>query len=368
LEQRSDPNRHGLNQFSESVNQPSNYQANNQGKGREVGSGMNLDTPNTPEFNRSINRDASQVARLQNRVGVLLGLRSDRAWSLTRAFADAGLELLDDASAYPDGRPVESPDLLEPVDLSYLEERFRYSFQPVPPLATQPEPDPAAPSDQERRVRLCNEIEYLRDGTISNSILSQGIFLDRYRVAARDEGDGYPVLFRRDQRELWWRIAAYPTQPEAIAAVNELRRLLIQLSLDSEGLHLVEHLLLRPRGSRYGDAPGDPEARRDFYSFRLSVFLPNWTARFSDPGFRQLAESVVRENCPAHVHPRFHWLDFPQMRRLEDLLQTWLGTRSQSDASQDEIDADALALTTFINSSGIKSSGATTPDCVGETS
>ncbi|MFQ6026090.1 MAG: hypothetical protein ACE5Q6_01090 [Dehalococcoidia bacterium] len=238
------------------------------------------------------------------------------------------------------------PELADPS--SQLEEHLRYSFQPVPPAGPESESTPA------RQDQLFDEIDYLRDRVLSDSILCNGIFLDRYRVATRDEGTGFPVLFRRDERELWWQIATYPTKEEAITAVNDLRRLLIRLSIASEGLYIIEHLLLRPLRPGpwyrhiYSEGLGDPDTAREFYSFKLSVFFPAWTARFSDAGFQRLAEATVRENCPAHVYPEFHWLNFSRMQSLEELYQRWLTAKNDTSAGPEAIDAAAVELARYI--------------------
>jgi hypothetical protein len=294
----------------------------------------------------SLNPGVSSPSRLhllKKKVSILLGLRGGQTGSLTRAFTDANLELLTDSSPSSLMQESSYPEL---ADLRYIEEQVLASFQSVPPTESGPERS-AASWDQQ-----FDEIDYLRDHVLSDSVLRSGVFLDRYRVASRDEGNGFPVLFRRDERELWWQIATYPSQEEAIAAVNHLRWFLARLSLESEGLHIVEHILLRPQSSSYGHALAHPEDQREFYSFKLSVFFPAWTARCSDAGFRHLAESTVRETCPAHIYPQFHWLAFSQMQLLEELHQHWLAIRSNASASPEERDAASLQLAQFIMGAG----------------
>lgn len=283
-------------------------------------------------------RRSGPVDFLQSRISILLGLGNHPTESLTRGFTEARLDLTTDSSP----RSGEKSSLPEPANLRRQEDILGGSFQPVPPR--EPEPDPAPGF----RNPLYGEIDYLRAGVLSDTILRNGIFLDRYRVATQNEGSGFPVVFRQNARELWRQIASYPTQEEAIRAVNNLRRLLIRLSVNSEGLHIIEHLLLRPLGSSGLEALADPEAQREFYSFKLSVFFPSWTARFNDPGFRRLAETTVGDNCPAHVHPECYWLDFPQMRRLEELRQRWLADRNHTGSSPEETDKASQKLAQFI--------------------
>jgi hypothetical protein len=99
----------------------------------------------------------------------------------------------------------------------------------------------------------------------------------------------------------------------------------------SEGLHLVEHVLLRKRtkNDRFKavqlNPPGDCECVEviDPYSFRLSVLLPSWPDRFRDPRFRRFVEDTLRAEAPAHVFLKVCWISHDQMKRLEGRLDDW---------------------------------------------
>jgi len=86
----------------------------------------------------------------------------------------------------------------------------------------------------------------------------------------------------------------------------------------AEGMHLVEHVLLRPfDGVSQVLQPGiikindvDVEAFiPDPYAFQLSIFLPGWAPRFQDPGFRGVVERRLREELPAHIFPWMYWVN-----------------------------------------------------------
>jgi len=105
--------------------------------------------------------------------------------------------------------------------------------------------------------------------------------------------------------------------------------LLFQDFCDSEGMHLIEHILLRPRAP--GEAlmqvclDGDCDfcGEEDPYSFRVSVVLPYWPERFRNLHFRRFAERVIREECPAHIHPRICWVDNADMAALDAAHRAW---------------------------------------------
>jgi hypothetical protein len=99
---------------------------------------------------------------------------------------------------------------------------------------------------------------------------------------------------------------------------------------ESEGFHLVEHILLRRRTRADPFLPVQLDVEdhccpvvRDPYSFRVSIVLPSWSPRFRDMKFRQLVEDTLRREAPAHVFPRICWINHEQMRELEVALEAW---------------------------------------------
>ncbi|HVZ25118.1 MAG TPA: hypothetical protein VG842_03645, partial [Sediminibacterium sp.] len=65
------------------------------------------------------------------------------------------------------------------------------------------------------------------------------------------------------------------------------------------------------------------DIREEFFDFRMSVVLPAWPARFQDPGFRQVTESLFREYSPAHLKLQFFWLSLNRMKKFEDVYFEW---------------------------------------------
>jgi len=84
-----------------------------------------------------------------------------------------------------------------------------------------------------------------------------------------------------------------------------------------EGMFVVEHILLRPDVSRSDVmfnqflpvcSDGCECQPLDPYSFRVTVVLPGWTYRFSDPDFRKFLEDMIRKEMPAHILARICWI------------------------------------------------------------
>jgi hypothetical protein len=98
---------------------------------------------------------------------------------------------------------------------------------------------------------------------------------------------------------------------------------------DPAGLHLVEHILLRPRDASFAlmdvcldDC--DCVCEQDPYSFRGSVVLPYWPHHFDSMPFRQYFENKINEEAPAHVMLKVCWLSNELMRKFEEAYKKWI--------------------------------------------
>ena len=112
-------------------------------------------------------------------------------------------------------------------------------------------------------------------------------------------------------------------------------------------MHVVEHILLRPK-NRDSEQQVRIAVDEDFFSFRLSVVFPAWTARFQDQRFRQLARETVRLNCPAQVVPEVLWLGFDDMLEFERLQTAWMDAYRGEGVTPGDLDAVAARLADFL--------------------
>ena len=140
-------------------------------------------------------------------------------------------------------------------------------------------------------------------------------------------------------------------------------------SCNKEGMHLIEHILLRPStdqdrlmGVCMGDdceACGD----EDPYSFRLSVVLPYWPRRFRDPGFRAHFEKTIRSEAPAHVQVRICWVGYEQMREFDRSYRRWLKVKADKGASPSKLTSAMRRLIDVLESLRTVHPAATLHDC-----
>jgi hypothetical protein len=118
---------------------------------------------------------------------------------------------------------------------------------------------------------------------------------------------------------------------------------------DQEGFHMVEHVLLRPVSDDAADASetffsvGD-DADIDPFSFKITFVFPSWPERFSSDSFKQLAESILASETPAHIEFNVMWLENDAMKEFEDIHRDWLGKKADDPGSLETWDASRLLL------------------------
>jgi hypothetical protein len=184
------------------------------------------------------------------------------------------------------------------------------------------------------------------------SLLTQGALLENYIL--EQHGDEAHVHFQtHDARLGLVKLASYAEQGEADRYVRHLRSFICRLNMESEGFYLVEHLLLRPREIGDGDNASDAKVAQinaEFYKSRVSLVFPGWSARFSDPDFRSLAQETVCRNLPAHLYPECHWLDFAAMRYFEHRHRIWLDAlrRYAGGEGPHKLNASSVRLAKFL--------------------
>lgn len=269
----------------------------------------------------------------QRRVGLLLGFR----YPHSRALAWGS------AFDLPHGEAHDARD--DEADCTFKsDEKHDKHFHPVVHQRVQ-----RPVSDTELREVAAGKSKRFRE-----ELFRYGVDLRNYRIA-RLRPDEYLLVFRPEQSARWWVATKRSSVELANEAANRLQRHLIDLS---EGMHVVEHILLRPRPQVSNDIPAS------FYSLRMTVVFPAWPARCAEPGFRQFAEETVQINCPAHVYPECLWLEYQEMRNFEALYGRWLkrklavcGRKTATTANEESdpamLDAAARAVVLFLLGKGV---------------
>jgi hypothetical protein len=155
----------------------------------------------------------------------------------------------------------------------------------------------------------------------------------------------------------------------ARAVLDRYDELLADIGEEGEGMHLIEHIHLRPRSDADRlmqvclpdecDFCGD----EDPYSFRVSVVLPYWPGRFRDLNFRAVVERTLREEAPAHVQVKICWISQGQMIELDEAYREWLAARAANSAGSAALRASSARLIAIIDALKSVYPQATLHDC-----
>ena len=122
---------------------------------------------------------------------------------------------------------------------------------------------------------------------------------------------------------------------DAQNAINQIAIEFKNACNDPAGLHLIEHILLRPREEITPPAKMfdlmqvclhdcDCPCELDPYSFRASVVLPYWPDHFDSLAFREYFENKIREEAPAHIMLKICWLNNELLTEFEIRYKKWV--------------------------------------------
>jgi len=180
-------------------------------------------------------------------------------------------------------------------------------------------------------------------GAFTPAMRRAGVSLANYAL----DSDEHGASLYCGSGDAWSLVGRYPDQGAAVLAAHACVAGLAAASEADENLRIVEHVLLWP-------SDGVP-LEKDFYWARMSVVMPDWTARCADADFRRFVQQTVIEHAPAHVHAEFLWLSPDRMTAFDALWQDWRGAlralhqERAAPALHASVNHAARALTAFLN-------------------
>ncbi len=161
-------------------------------------------------------------------------------------------------------------------------------------------------------------------------------------------------------------LASHPDSYDDSATALEIIIQIVTLIKDNffrEGMHLFEHILLRPMFDR-NISENDvnegyfPSCKLtddcscpidDHYSFRITLVFPYWPERFRNMDFRHYVERMVHLETPAHILAKICWVDITDMNALEDCYLAWLEEVSKITPKRNLLDQRSEALIKKMN-------------------
>lgn len=129
-------------------------------------------------------------------------------------------------------------------------------------------------------------------------------------------------------------------------AISKITEFFKTTFLSCEGMHLIEHILLRPKNS--GPEITDKLlninlddmcecALEDPYTCMAHVVLPYWPGRFTNTDIRKLMENKLRAEAPAHVFLTICWISYHHMDAFEQAYKNWIWENLKDPKNHDNI-------------------------------
>lgn len=207
--------------------------------------------------------------------------------------------------------------------------------------------------DREREDLLLGVQRFAHEWEVDDALwraIAQGWSPTSYSFTLKD-GKWHLVIRNQEGEPVAESDEGFDDQAAAEAAVPGLIQYLYE-EISGDGMHLIEHILLRPdveaviTEESYPFLPvcltqGDIEQGRfnpflDPYSYRITVVLTGWTNRLSRPEFRQYLERLIREEAPAHMLARICFVDYDNMKVFETAYRAYLEALLNKAESQEK--------------------------------
>jgi hypothetical protein len=212
--------------------------------------------------------------------------------------------------------------------------------------------------DEQGVAKVLLSLLPLKNNVIGETFFKKGVDINHFKLVKRDRESQYDLFFTLQQgqelnakqasvgQDTSYYLGSSSDTNKVNRLANILREHLVLLNRSCEGIYVIEHLLLRPEVQpAHGlKTPQANALEEDFYSFRVSIIFPGFTARCADIGYRKRAQEIVTEQCPAHIHSQCHWLDFAQLCEFEQSYMQWLELRRSGFRPSDECQHCALVL------------------------
>lgn len=170
--------------------------------------------------------------------------------------------------------------------------------------------------------------------------------LRQTNFAAKETSGNWQIIVAGDDDNVLATSNNFSSEEEANTA---LRKFIAEIdaACDNNGLHLIEHILLRP------GVPVDntnPFAlaqvclndncnfcgEEDPYSFRMTIVLPYWPAHVRSLSFRAYFEDIVRRESPAHTTVKVCWVNNTSMYDFEIAYRNWITALANFSVNEDD--------------------------------
>ena len=222
---------------------------------------------------QSINTD--NITGMEARIAILMGLgvsginevNEYHAHSLLNHYAERNLQLKSENSSQADIKPWKTKGSLKSakIEVDYVVRYFDYVDEEEIDLNDY---------DEDYRQNLLKQTLPFKSKIMITDFLREGMDLINFRIGKSKDSGEYHVVFNKPATDVWYVIASSKTYEDALVSVLELVNTLKKLNMQSEGLHMIEHTLLRPevKDKRFGIYLLDADRKSFFRSTGLYTF------------------------------------------------------------------------------------------------
>lgn len=240
-------------------------------------------------------RSEENISTLKAYISLLLGLNTDENISIGNILPSHNLILL--------GNKEESKKVRDRLNSMLIDEKMldAANIESIPLEL----PDMSEEEKLQMFQIIRHELMIFNTNLISGGLFRTGINLDNYKTVNLDRNE-FLLAFWNEEDSCWLNMGRANSRATLRKWANVLCYYLRELNQQCEAFYVVEHHLF---------IPAEP--------FKISLVLPDWTARFHSSRFKEIFRQLVEELLPAHINCVFYWLDVSHMQYFENSYQDW---------------------------------------------
>ncbi len=240
-------------------------------------------------------RTEDNIPTLKAHISLLLGLNIDEDVSIGNVLPSHNLILL--------GNQEEQKKVRDRLNSMLVDEKMLDSSN----IESIPYELPVMNEEEKLQhfQTIRHELMIFNTNLISGGLFRTGINIANYKTVNLEKKE-YLLAFWNEEDRCWINLGRSNAKDTLRTWANILCYYLRELNQQCEGFYMVEHNLF---------IPAEP--------FKVSLVLPDWTARFHSSRFKEIFRQLVEELLPAHIDCVFYWINVSHMQYFEKAYQDW---------------------------------------------
>lgn len=268
------------------------------------------------------NRSVENIPTIKAYISLLLGLIVDEDVSIGNVLPSHNLILLGNNEENKKVRDRLNSMLIDEKMLDAANmENIPYEF-----------PDMSEEEKLQMYQTIRHELMIFNTNLISGGLFRTGINISNYKTVCLSKKE-YLLAFWNVEDKCWINLGRANSKETLRNWANILRHYLQELNQQCEAFYVVEHNLFIP-----------------VEAFKISLILPDWTARFNSSRFKEIFRQIIEELLPAHINCEFYWLNVSDMQYFENSYQDWCNALSE-DYVQEELRTYQIAMMQILEGS-----------------